>query len=103
MTNYKKIADVKGAAADLSGWFRANRQALTTNGDIGGPGAAAVSFMLAAFDSDPESMEALGALSRWPRRSEMSVEDYLQAWTASCKEIHASPRLVEKVSHGLGG
>jgi hypothetical protein len=71
--------------ADLDSWFRAYRSLLELgNGEPEGP---AVLGVLTLLESDPASVEDLGAVNRWPSRTGVSIEAYLNAWEKSCTEI----------------
>jgi len=102
VTKYRTIAADEGAA-DLAAWFKAKREALAGNGDISGPGAAAVTAFLNEMEADPAGIEALGALSRWPPQSGLSLEDYLRLWTQSCAELNASQKLPMRLRERLIG
>jgi hypothetical protein len=103
VTKYEAIAGEQGAAADLGTWFRARREALANDGDIGGPAGGAVAAMLAEMTADPAGIEALGALNRWPPQSGLTVEDYIGLWTQSSAELGASQRLPTALRRSLIG
>ena len=42
---------------------------------------------MAEFEGDKTCVEDLGAVNRWPARSEVPVEEYLRLWQTSCAEI----------------
>ena len=55
--------------------------------------AGGTRIILAEYERAPDCVEALGTLNRWPGRSGVPIEDYLQQWEASCTELQASPHL----------
>ena len=92
LKRYTKLAEDQGFSRDSAAWFADHR------GEIEVPGLnafaqAAVPTVLAEYERAPESVEALGALNRWPGRSGVPVEEYLRQWEASCTELRASPLL----------
>ena len=58
--------------------------------------------VLAEYERAPSSVEALGALNRWPGRTGVPIEDYLREWEASCAELQASPALPKYLQQTLG-
>ena len=76
---------------DLAKWFHNRRDALPQGVSIEeGPAIIAI---LAELIADNASVEDMGALNRWPRRTGVPVEEYLSLWQQSCAEIGACGRL----------
>jgi hypothetical protein len=46
-----------------------------------------------ALEADRAGVADLGALNRWPERTGVPLEDYLDRWSASCRERGATGRL----------
>jgi hypothetical protein len=84
---YKK-ASWQDSSNDIASWFRSNRNALEhTKGD------PLVLTLLDEEEGDSARVEDLGAVNRWPGRSAVPIEEYLNSWQASCAKIGASGRL----------
>ncbi|MDX8470359.1 hypothetical protein RFM26_32360 [Mesorhizobium sp. VK23B] len=89
---YGALADQQGLTRDAAAWFADHRDEIEIPGL--NPFAQAISVtLLAEYDRMPESVEALGALNRWPGRSGVPIAEYLRRWKRSCAELHASPHL----------
>ena len=54
--------------------------------------------IVAELEGDKACVEDLGAVNRWPARSEVPVEDYLRLWQTSCAEIGAPGRLPARLA-----
>lgn len=89
---YRTLADSQGLTRDASAWFVNHRSEIEIPGL--NPFAQAMSLtILAEYDQAPESVEALGALNRWPGRSTVPASQYFERWKESCAELRASPQL----------
>lgn len=89
---YSTLADSQGLTRDASAWFVNHRSEIEIPGL--NPFAQAMSLtILAEYDQAPKSVEALGALNRWPGRSAVPASQYFERWKASCAELRASPQL----------
>jgi len=87
---YAKAAEEQKLTRDPATWFAAHRNEI----EVVGLNAFAQSLtILTEYEAAPESVEALGALNRWPGRSGVPIEDYLRQWEVSCAELQASPVL----------
>ena len=89
---YAALAESQGLARDAAAWFADHR------GEIEMPAlnpfAQAMSLtILAEYERSPDCIGALGALNRWPGRSGVPIDAYLQRWEASCAELRAAPLL----------
>ena len=97
---YVKLADEQGLTRDSAAWFEAHRSEIEVAGL--NPFAQAASLTIfAEYERAPDCVEALGMLNRWPGRSGVPIEDYLQQWEASCAELKASPRLPARLREML--
>jgi hypothetical protein len=87
-------------ARDMCGWLRRNRDALDHIGldVIEGPEIVRI---VAELEADKACVEDLGAVNRWPARSEVPLEEYLRLWQASCAEIQAPGRLPARLAQSL--
>jgi hypothetical protein len=85
---------------DMCGWLRRNRDALDHSAlaTIEGP---EILRIVAELETDKACVEDLGAVNRWPARSEVPVEEYLRLWQASCAEIHAPGRLPARLAQSF--
>jgi len=89
---YGALADSQGLTRDTAAWFHDHRSEIEV--PALNPFAQAMSLtILAEYEEAPDSVEALGALNRWPGRSGIPAGEYFQQWQESCAELHASPRL----------
>ena len=82
--------------------FGKYRASLEQDGGITGAAQAVVTTMLNQFQANERGIEDLGALNRWPGRTSVSMENYLQLWQASCHEIGASGSFPKRISDLLG-
>jgi hypothetical protein len=88
---YAKATDM-AAGRDFEAWFRAYRPMLE-RGEPLPEGRPAVLSVLTLLESDPACVEDLGAVNRWPARTGLPIEQYLDAWMKSCSEIRAAGSL----------
>jgi hypothetical protein len=97
---YTQLAAEQGLLRSAAEWFANNRRDI----EVGGlnPFAQAASLAIVAeYDSNPEGVEALGALNRWPDRAGIPIEDYFNRWEASCDELHATAILPSRLRRWL--
>lgn len=91
--NYSKAVD-RASYTDLGDWLKKARGRLEKPGvglnPLEGPAVLAI---LAELERDRSCVADMGALNRWPERTAVALEDYLNLWAASCSECHASGRL----------
>ena len=83
---------------DMCAWLRRNRDALDHTGGVGTIEGPEILHILAELDGDKACVEDLGAVNRWPARSEVPVEEYLRLWRTSCVEIGAAGRLPARLA-----
>jgi hypothetical protein len=86
---YRTAGGTKPAVSDTVQWFRASRPALDRASGVGpneGPGIVAI---LGELESDADCVADLGAVNRWPQRSGIPSEEYLQRWQDSCAQVAA--------------
>jgi hypothetical protein len=76
---------------DFASWFAANRTGLERGQPT--PEGAAVLAVLPELEHDKACVADLGAVNRWPARTEVPVEKYLSLWEKSCSEVGAPGRL----------
>jgi hypothetical protein len=83
---YRKPAGGAGGppARDMCGWLRRNRDALDHTGGVGTIEGPEILRIVAELEGNKACVEDLGAVNRWPARSEVPVEEYLRLWRASC-------------------
>ena len=103
LADYGTAATQQGATASLSAWFRTRRGSLELDGGVVGAARESVPTIVGELTADPACIEAFGALNRWPERTGVPFEDYLQRWERSCAELGASPRLPIRLRHLLLG
>jgi hypothetical protein len=97
---YAKLAQEQGLAADPAAWF-ANHRSEIELGGLNPFAQAASRTILAEYEQTPGCVEALGALNRWPGRTGVPIEDYLDQWEASCAELQASSLLPRRLREML--
>lgn len=100
--NYEKMAPAPREAWRIDEWFLRNRAALEGKGGVQAPVEALVPTLLRELDEDIRCVADLGALNRWPERSAVAIERYLQAWKRSCHEIGTAGRLPARLQTLLG-
>lgn len=101
MHRYAAQADEQGLSRNAAAWFVNHRREIEIPGL--NPFAQAFSLTaLAEYEHAPSSVEALGALNRWPGRTGVPIEDYFRQWQASCAELSASPALPNYLQETLG-
>lgn len=97
---YRALADSQGLTRDPAAWFADHRSEIEMPGL--NPFAQAMSLtLLAEYEQAPESVEALGALNRWPGRTAIPASQYFQRWKKNCAELRASPHLPNRLSELL--
>jgi hypothetical protein len=74
---------------DMCAWLSRNRDALDHTNGVGAIEGPEILQIVAALEGDKACIEDLGAVNRWPGRSEAPLEEYLRLWQASCVEIRA--------------
>jgi hypothetical protein len=104
--DYRRNAVARYAAdgGDIGPWFRASRDALEHAGGVGLVEGPAIVAIAGALEADRAAVADLGALNRWPERSSVPLEAYLDRWSASCRQRGASGRLPAwlRATFGLG-
>jgi hypothetical protein len=98
---YTAQADDQGLNRNPAAWFVDHRREI----EIPGLHAFAQAFSITAlseYEHAPSSVEALGALNRWPGRTGVPIEDYFRQWRASCSDLQASPALPTYLQETLG-
>jgi hypothetical protein len=94
---YVERAATQGAIADPRGWFRAHRAELEREASLNAAAGALVPALLSALETDFKRVAELGALNRWPERTNLELDAYLSAWVKSCSQIGCEGNLAELV------
>jgi hypothetical protein len=97
---YRKPAG-KPPALNMCAWLRENRDTLDHTPGVGTVEGPEILQIAAEMERDRAAVEDLGALNRWPARTEVPIEDYLRLWRASCAEIRAPGLLPAKLAQSL--
>jgi hypothetical protein len=97
---------IQGYAAQMpnkscAAWFRKARASLDLRGGESEAEGPATLGILADLENNNACVEDLGAVNRWPLRSGVPLEDYLDLWEMSCAEIGAPGRLPKRLRHLL--
>lgn len=100
-TNYRKLAADQGGLDDMAAWYRRHRQGIEAGDGLNEFARAASLQFLAIYEKSPASVEALGALNRWPKRSHLPLSEYIRQWSSSCEELGASTELVQFLRNKL--
>ncbi|MHC2335478.1 hypothetical protein [Bradyrhizobium sp. USDA 4454] len=93
----------KFKADDLSPaeWFRTNRTKLEARSGKEVPWGPAVVGILQIYEDvkagKPACLDDLGALNRWPERTSVHLERYLDFWTESCVAIGSTGELPNRL------
>jgi hypothetical protein len=95
-----KLAQDQRTAAGLRDWFSAHREYLETHGSVD-TARPAVPTILALYEGDVFLVEDLGAMNRWPERTNIDLNQYLERWQASCAEIGTSGHLPQRLQELL--
>jgi hypothetical protein len=98
---YQQLAVSQGGIEDMAAWYARNRTGIEAGGGLNDYAKAMAGVLTAAYEAAPESVEAIGALNRWPGRATLPLKDYLRAWEASCVELGASPTLAHLVMRAI--
>jgi hypothetical protein len=99
---YRKLGVEQGGIENFGAWFARLRGPIEAEGGLNAYAQAAAGVILGEYERTPRSVEALGALNRWPERSSVSLATYLSDWEASCRELGASPTLPAYFKKSLG-
>jgi hypothetical protein len=97
---YRKPAG-EPSALDMCAWLRRNRDALDHTGGVGVIEGPEILQIVTELEGDKACVEDLGAVNRWPARSEVPLEEYLRLWQASCAEIQTPGRLPARLERSL--
>jgi hypothetical protein len=89
------------AVRDLCAWLNRNRDALDHASGVGPIEGPEILQIVAELEADKACVEDLGAVNRWPARSEVPVEEYIRLWQASCAEIDAPGKLPARLAQTL--
>ncbi len=98
---YAQLGREQGIGEGLAAWFQKNRAAVEA-GALGPYSQAASLIILAEYESRPGCVEALGTLNRWPGRTSVPAESYIQSWRSSCTELSACSFLPTRLGALLG-
>jgi hypothetical protein len=85
---YTELATEQGLIENSARWFANHRTEIETLG----LNPFATTF-LEEYERVPDCIEGIGALNRWPGRTGIPIEEYLNQWQASCAELQASQHL----------
>jgi hypothetical protein len=79
--------------SEIGSWFRANRRKLEHINGLGVAEGPAIVAILGMLEADRAAVADLGALNRWPGRSSVPLENYLDLWATSCRQLGSPGRL----------
>jgi hypothetical protein len=93
-----------GSPDDAVAWFQASRSALEAGKAV--PRGPAVRGILSVYEQTTAQegccLEDLGALNRWPERTALPIEYYLERWKQSCRALDASGELPRRLGRLFG-
>ena len=90
---YSVLAQEQGNPTDFGAWFKEHRDEIESAAALSSFAKAASLTILNEYEKAPFSIEALGALNRWPARGGVPLKDYFRLWETSCAELSASRSL----------
>ncbi|WP_083741992.1 hypothetical protein [Bradyrhizobium mercantei] len=99
---YGKLAIEQGNPKEFNAWFSQHRAALEAQRGLSSFAQVASLSILTEYERAPSAMEALGALNKWPGRSSIALEEYFDAWQASCRKLRAAADLPLRLQMLLG-
>ena len=102
LSSDRTTAQDEGASAGFGAWFRTHEACLSGHGGLSAT-RGAVSTMLDLLENDPVLVADIGALNRWPERSGVPLQDYLDLWEQSCVALKAPGRLPVRLRELLAG
>ena len=70
-------------------WFGSNRQALEHLSGLNDRLGPVILAVLDEYEQNSDMLADIGALNRWPERSAVPLELYLEKWHNSCRELGA--------------
>jgi hypothetical protein len=79
--------------SEIGPWFRANRRTLEHINGLGVAEGPAIVAIEGVLEADRATIADLGALNRWPGRSSVPLENYLDLWATSCRQLGSPGRL----------
>lgn len=80
LAGYRKAAEL-----DFPAWLQAGRPPLKAG--VSAPEGPAVAPIFNALERDSRCVEDMGAVNRWPERTSLPADQYIEAWRKSCAEI----------------
>jgi hypothetical protein len=95
-------AGVDPSLGGFSAWFNSNAALLKVHGGVDAA-RGAVSTMLDLLEGDESAIADMGALNRWPGRTSVPLQDFLDLWEESCSELCAPGKLPVQVRALLAG
>lgn len=87
---------------DTADWFHKTRPSLDEAHGVGQSEGPAIDSIADFLDNDPDCVCDMGAINRWPERSSVPIESYLQLWQKSCTELKSPGVLPVRVRQLLG-
>ena len=87
---------------DMAAWLRDNRKLLDETTGLGVYAGPTILTIEAAMENDKGCVEDLGAVNRWPERSGVALEHYLELWRQSCAQLAAPGRLPKRLQDAFG-
>lgn len=97
-----RSANGDSLTVDVVAWFHQNRPALDRAQGVGPSEGMAIVAIANLFDADPDCVCDLGAVNRWPERSSVPIERYLQLWQESCAELRSPGVLPVRIRQLFG-
>lgn len=91
-----------GPVGDVAAWFHRNRPALDKANGVGRSEGQAIVAIADLLEDDPDCVSDMGAVNRWPERSAVPIERYLQLWQDSCAELNSPGVLPGRIRQVLG-
>ncbi|QGY05192.1 hypothetical protein MMSR116_27300 [Methylobacterium mesophilicum SR1.6/6] len=92
VAQYNGLASSQGLT-ETKMWFKHNRQAVEDFVGLSEYAKAGVTVLLPAMMKNPVYLEDLGALNRWLERAALPLPEYLDRWSASCRDVGSAGHL----------
>ena len=86
----------------MAAWLRDNRKLGRSGPGLGVYAGPAILTIGDAMENDKGCVEDLGAVNRWPERSGVALEHYLELWRQSCAQLAAPGRLPKRLQDAFG-
>lgn len=99
--SHQKFRTVPVIPDEWGMWLRRSRKECEAHPNLNEQAKLLSVGLIAYYHSRPEAVSALCALNRWPDRSALQLDKYLDNWIQSCREIGVPVTLPEDLLRAL--